>query len=82
MRLSTHPHRYGEGGHALATLALPCAPSAAPLATNAHSPACFRRCPLPDATARAGEAIHFRSAKPRSTPPARTRVTVNRGITT
>jgi len=81
MRLSMHPPRHGGGHRAFATLALPCAPFAAPLATNAHSPACFRRCPLSDATARAGEAIHFRSAKPRSNPPARTRVTVNRGVT-
>ena len=81
MRLSARPHRRGEGAHAFAPPALPCASFAAPSATNAYSPACFRRCPLSGAVARAGEATHSRRACPRTATAPRTHVTVNEGVT-
>ena len=79
MQLSTRPHRHDEGDRAFATPALPCAPLAAPSATNAHSPAWFRRCPRSGAVARAGEATHTRRIRSHTTP--RNHVTVNEGVT-
>ena len=79
MRLIARPHRHGGGDRAFATPALPCAPLAAPPATNAHSPACFRRCPRSGAVARAGEATHTRHTRSHTTP--RNHVTVNEGVT-
>ena len=76
MRLSARPHRHGKGRYAFATLALPCAPSAAPSATNAHSPACFRRRPLSGAMARAGEATRHT----RSHTTTRTHAIVHKGV--
>ena len=78
MRLSTRTHRHGEGNHAFATSALPCAPLAAPSTTNAHSPASFRRCPLSGAVARAGEATHTRRTRSHAT--TRTQAIVNEGV--
>jgi hypothetical protein len=79
MRMSLRPRPHGKGGHACATPALPCAPSAAPSTTNAHSPAWFRRRPLSGAVARAGEATHTRRTRSHTT---RTHVTANEGVTT
>ncbi|GAB3786354.1 hypothetical protein GCM10028797_17820 [Dyella agri] len=81
MRLSTRPRIYGEGDRAFATFALPCAPPAAPPATTALSPACFRRNPLSGASTRAGEATTTRRAPAPVTTAHRIHVTVNEGVT-
>ena len=74
MRLSAHSRFRGEGIPTFATLALPCAPRAAAPATNAHSPAMSRRCPLSDAATRTGEASTLRFA-----PTTHARIAINEG---
>ena len=76
MRLSAHSRFHGEGARASASLALPCAPPAAPSATHAHSPAMPRRHPRPGAAARTGEATTNRFA-----PTTHVRIAINEGTT-
>jgi len=76
MRLNPHHRFHGAAVRGPAMPALPCAPRAAPSATNADSPAKFRRRPLHGAATRAGEATCFRTASPKHA-----HVNVNEGVT-
>jgi hypothetical protein len=77
MRLSAHSRFHDEGARAFIALALPCAPRAASLATNARSSQTrLCRFPLYGAATRTGEASTSRFA-----PTTHTRIAINEGAT-